>query len=625
MRSAFAVQPLSTLLLIVTLTLSIPVGLAGVTQSPASGTPPTPNGSALLWQVDPPEGWVRPGHGDEQSGPVIAGDVVIWPTDRLRAYDLVTGAVRWEAAPDVQTTSNSVAVAGGTIIVGVPGRIDGPTTGPDATPEPVAFSAVGLDGATGVVRWATPVEDAFTLPVADGSVVYMVVGHRQLIAIDDTSGDPLWEQAATIVPGTGPEVSDGIVAVTLDSGAVAAFSATDGTPLWTTDAVASLATPNPAQSNGYSATGPAMGGGLIVYGKGRPLPPATPGDLEDIVALDARTGEVRWQAVTDAFLYAPVTIADGMVLVQGGDAVRAFDTGTGEERWEFRTSDGQVISSPPVVSDGIVYTSGRGERVHALDATTGSLRWQANTRNGTDGPVAVSGDVVVVATWSGTIRAIDGDVVSATTDAGTPAAGGPPSADVSGLPPCTVTPREPLDLDADQPFPYPPILDGTPGVTLVEPEPDEHGLLGVPIIQLQEIPTGAPADLEIVAALDEAAARMESCARLSDDRESLYDLANMFQDENGYAALFTDDFLRRPWVGEAMGPMGYEGIVLYVPVPTIGDDVRLLSDGRVAVIVPESPLSSDGALYIFSQAGDANGPWLVDEYLLIGSSPLSRP
>lgn len=383
-----------------------------------------------------------------------------------------------------------------------------------------------------------------------------------------------------------------------------------------------VATPNPAQSDGYPATGPATGDGVVVFGNGRPLPPAAYGDLEDIVALDARTGEVRWQAVTDAFLYAPVRVVGGIVLVQGGDAVRAFDVGTGEERWQFRTLDGQVIRSPPVVSGGIVFTGGGSERVHALDVATGELRWQANTRTGIDGPAAVSGLVVVVASGSGALRAIDGGAVSGVSGAGTPAADSPPSADVSGIPSCTVTPREPLDLASRQQFPFPPVLEGTPSVTLVESVPDEYGLLHAPVIRLEDIPVGAPADDETVAALEAVAAQMESCARLSDDRESIYDIADIFQDEGRYAALFTDDFLRRDWVIEAMGLIGYEGIALQVPVPEIGDDVRVLSDGRVAVLSPSTPLYADGAVYLFVQQG---GEWRVDEYVAIFGPRLGRP
>lgn len=546
-----------------------------------------------------------------QSRPVIAGNLVIWPTDRLRAYDLATGAIRWEAGPEIQVVAASMTVALGTVVVGVPGRIDD-SAAISGTPEPVAFSVVGIDAATGVVRWSTPVDDATISPVVANGIVFMTVKGSALVAIDVVTGNLLWERDAPSVGETGPAVADGIVTVTLGETGTAAYTARTGELLWSVGQPETLPTPNPAQSDGYPTTGPAMGNGLVVYGSGRPLPPYPAEEYEDIIALDATTGAERWRAIVDAFIYEPVSIADGTVYVQGGDGIRALNAETGSVRWQFATLDGQAVSTAPTVVDGVVYTGGHGQRVYALNANDGAILWSAMTWQGISGPVTVGGDIVVVASGAGDLRAIDAVALasSSLTDS-------PPRVDVFGIPPCTVPPREALDLDARQQFPFPPVIEGTPSATLVEPVSDEYGLLPVPVIRLEELPAGSPADSGTVAALEVVAAQLESCARLSDDRESIYDIANIFQDEGSYVALFSDDFLRRPWAIEAMGLIGYEGIALQVPVPAVGDDVRVLSDGRVAVLSPPSPPYADGAVYLFVEQ---DGQWLIDEFLAIASS-----
>jgi len=160
----------------------------------------------------------------------------------------------------------------------------------------------------------------------------------------------------------------------------------------------------------------------------------------------------------------------------------------------------------------------------------------------------------------------------------TPAAEAPLIANVSGIPPCTEAPREPLDLDVRQQYRFLAVLEGTPSVTLVEPGPDEYGLLHAPVIWLDELPAGSTVDAGYPAAVLRAVgAQLKSCARLRDDRESIYDIANIFHDGGSYAALLSDCFPRRPWVVKAMGMIGYEGIALQVPVPVIGDDVATMS------------------------------------------------
>ena len=86
--------------------------------------------------------------------------------------------------------------------------------------------------------------------------------------------------------------------------------------------------------------------------------PSTPGLDGEVVALDARTGKVRWRRVIGASETSPL-VANGRVYVGDwhGD-VYALDAKTGQAIWRYRTG-GQV--------KGAVALSGRRLYVGSYD------------------------------------------------------------------------------------------------------------------------------------------------------------------------------------------------------------------------------------------------------------------
>lgn len=99
-----------------------------------------------------------------------------------------------------------------------------------------------------------------------------------------------------------------------------------------------------------------------------------------LLALDAATGETRWQVERDVISsFSTPTIYEGVdgleLVVNGADWMHGYDPATGEERWRLEGSSRNTTPTP-VVSDGVVYiTSGyRKKPIFALTAG-GTVQW----------------------------------------------------------------------------------------------------------------------------------------------------------------------------------------------------------------------------------------------------------
>lgn len=149
-------------------------------------------------------------------------------------------------------------------------------------------------------------------------------------------------------------------------------------------------------------TAPAVADGIVVVGTAK-----VASRTGAIVAVDERTGALRWVVRTGDIVGSAPAVDGGLVYVGSADGdLYALDVGTGKERWRTPLG-GPVYESAPVVVDGVVYIQsggaasspavengvvyvGGGARpdatawpgaavLHALDARTGRERWQLPT------------------------------------------------------------------------------------------------------------------------------------------------------------------------------------------------------------------------------------------------------
>jgi len=102
-------------------------------------------------------------------------------------------------------------------------------------------------------------------------------------------------------------------------------------------------------------------------------------------AWNQRPPTLLWrQALTDGG-YAGYSVANGLVYIidhaAASDIVRAFDLGTGDEKWRYTYADAATSNygfsrATPTVDGNHVYTYSRLGKLTCLDATGGQLIWQ---------------------------------------------------------------------------------------------------------------------------------------------------------------------------------------------------------------------------------------------------------
>jgi polyvinyl alcohol dehydrogenase (cytochrome) len=264
----------------------------------------------------------------------------------VAAFDRKTGDELWRyrtAEPPYNGvgvwSSVSVDAAAGTVYA---------TTGNNYTEEagPTSDAIVALDLETGEARWVTQVSegDVFTVRTARsqdsdfgtnpilfeaeiGGEPRKLVGAGQKSgfywALDRETGEIVWQR----------EVSDGSALI----GGVFNNGAYDGKRILV------------AGNNGPPGPGPAD--------QNRPRNHEVGTSI--LMALDPATGEIVWQQPLDNYVWAPITLADGVGFVAVDRELRAFATKTGEELFRLETV-GTISSAPVVAGDRIYFGSGLG-------------------------------------------------------------------------------------------------------------------------------------------------------------------------------------------------------------------------------------------------------------------------
>lgn len=237
-----------------------------------------------------------------------------------------------------------------------------------------------------------------TAPVYHQGRVFFAYVDGNLVAVDATSGKPVWTRKLVGHLESSPMAVGGTLYLGTDKTNVVAVRASDGAIRWQFN------------SPGAIKASPSFHLGLVYVA-----------DYEGTMfCLDAHNGKPIWRTNTtrvppfgDGGFYSSPAIAFGHVYAARDDGtVFAFDEKTGKVGWSFPTHN-FVYGSPAVAkvpgTPPSVYIGSYDEHFYALDALTGKQRWRYDVGGPVPGTATVIGHTVYTSSFK-TREAIGIDV-----------------------------------------------------------------------------------------------------------------------------------------------------------------------------------------------------------------------
>jgi len=235
--------------------------------------------------------------------------------------------------------------------------------------------------ADGAVPGSATVDWRTTLDPIDGGLSVgpdrlVIAGGGDLTALDANDGADLWSVEVGVDTGLAPALTDDTAYVTVWNGGshhdrgVAAIDLSDGSERW-------RAVPDVGVSSA-----PTLADGTLYVGGSV--------NSDEVIAVDTAEGRELWRFEAARHATTPA-VADRTVYVGGGKAAvaRAIDADTGEERWQIETA-GEAMN-PPTVAGGTVYVPTRNGQLHAL-GPDGDERWSVRIDPGNGGATPADGD-----------------------------------------------------------------------------------------------------------------------------------------------------------------------------------------------------------------------------------------
>ncbi|QSW99374.1 PQQ-binding-like beta-propeller repeat protein [Haloterrigena alkaliphila] len=315
----------------------------------------------------------REGRGAYQSAIVDETLYVSGTSGRIKAFDLETEEVLWEAERSGPPTVYDGTVYGPTENRSVYGY-DGDTGDRWKSDAVDSISGLGLlrplptdrgiivasresiwnfDPETGayneVLEISDPGRGTTNWPAIDDETLY--IGHwSELHAVNLETSEIKW----TFEPKDGgglvdsnPAVADGLVYLASYDGKLHAIDADTGEEEWAVDTVANV------------EASPAVAEGIVYLG-----------ERDQVLAVDAASGDLEWQE-TDAVAGEPedIVVADGVAYVTTRYGISAYDAASGDLEWEYVIPDESdvVFNTPPTISDGTIYVGSADETWYAIE------------------------------------------------------------------------------------------------------------------------------------------------------------------------------------------------------------------------------------------------------------------
>jgi outer membrane protein assembly factor BamB len=323
-------------------------------------------------------------------GPVVASpavaDGVVYITSldtHLYAIDQETGKEKWNFKSRMPIAS-SPAVAGGTLyFVSSSGSlvaIDIATGKPKwvfAVEYERKFEARNLHGLPSAAQTIPDAWDLFTSsPAVANGKVYFGSGDGNVYAVDAGTGVLQWKFATRDVVHASPAVVNNLVYIGSWDSSLYALDADTGQERWSFKGGEDPAIHNQVGFQGSAA----VADGTVYVG------------CRDahVYALDAATGRKKWDYPTSkSWVIGTPAVRDGVIYVGTSDSARfmALDARTGRLRFNF-DAKAYVFSSAALAGD-LAYIGDHNGKLYAVDARTGKLAWEFQTEASKNDPMKV--------------------------------------------------------------------------------------------------------------------------------------------------------------------------------------------------------------------------------------------
>ncbi|KAK0341013.1 hypothetical protein LTR94_028149, partial [Friedmanniomyces endolithicus] len=239
-----------------------------------------------------------------------------------------------------------------------------------------------FDANTGAELWRTAVDlPIHGAPTVAGQRVYVVDVDNQLMAFNVANGQQDWSyrgitEPARIMRASSPAVSGGTVVAPFSSGQIVALQATNGQPVW--EQVLSRTSRTSALSELRDIAG------RPVVSRGQVYAISQSGVMQ---AMDLRSGQPKW-SLPVAGVNAPLPVGDVVYVVSQSGELTVVNRETGQVYWSRDLNEGRVRkeggflgfgkrtvrpvwSGPILASNRLVLVNSDGEAV-AFDPKTGA-------------------------------------------------------------------------------------------------------------------------------------------------------------------------------------------------------------------------------------------------------------
>jgi outer membrane protein assembly factor BamB len=329
--------------------------------------------------------WSFKAAGPIVTSPAIADGVVYIGSmsGHLYAIDPQTGKEKWNFKSRMPIAS-SPAVADGTVyFVSSAGSLaaidaaDGQPRWVFAIEYERKFEAKGLHGYPPAAQTIPDAWDVFTSsPAVANGKVYFGSGDGNVYAVDAKTGVLQWKFATRDVVHASPAVANGVVFIGSWDGNFYAIDAETGQQKWVF-----AGGQDPAIHNqvGFQSSAAVVDGTVYVGCRDA-----------HVYALDAATGRKKWDYPTSkSWVNGTPAVRDGVVYVGTSDSSRfmALDARTGRLRFNFDAKS--YVFSSAALAGGLAYFGSHNGKFYAVDAKTGALAWEFQTPASKNDPMKI--------------------------------------------------------------------------------------------------------------------------------------------------------------------------------------------------------------------------------------------